>query len=145
MKFLCISNLKKKNHSFYKNKKQQLFPTFIIIRNVSWSANQHIAMISERSCDTEDWSNDAENSKKTFFFWDQINSVLVNQKYFFKKIKFSPTPNFEQLCIIYQIYCASLDYLTWESTSHLRWRSVHVIMLSVLQWRVDSWLLSLGM
>ncbi len=25
-------------------------------------ANQHIRMISERSCDTEDWSNDAENS-----------------------------------------------------------------------------------
>ncbi len=25
-------------------------------------ANQHILMISEGSCDTEDWSNDAENS-----------------------------------------------------------------------------------
>ncbi len=25
-------------------------------------ANQHIRMISEGSCDTEDWSNDAENS-----------------------------------------------------------------------------------
>ncbi len=24
--------------------------------------NQHIRMISEGSCDTEDWSNDAENS-----------------------------------------------------------------------------------
>ncbi len=24
--------------------------------------NQHIRMISEESCDTEDWSNDAENS-----------------------------------------------------------------------------------
>ncbi len=38
----------------------QLFSTLIIIRNVS--ANQHIRMISEGSCDTEDWSNDAENS-----------------------------------------------------------------------------------
>ncbi len=28
---------------------------------VSWAANQHIRMISEGSCDTEDWSNDAEN------------------------------------------------------------------------------------
>ncbi len=27
-----------------------------------WAANQHISMISEGSCDTEDWSNDAENS-----------------------------------------------------------------------------------
>ncbi len=31
--------------------------------NVSWVVNQHIRMISEGSCDTEDWSNnDAENS-----------------------------------------------------------------------------------
>ncbi len=34
----------------------------IIIRNAFWAANQHIRMISEGSCDTEDWSNDAENS-----------------------------------------------------------------------------------
>ncbi len=34
----------------------------MIIRNVSSAANQHIRMISEGSCDTEDWSNDAENS-----------------------------------------------------------------------------------
>ncbi len=27
-----------------------------------WAANQYIRMISEGSCDTEDWSNDAENS-----------------------------------------------------------------------------------
>ncbi len=32
----------------------QRFPTLII--------NQHIRMISEGSCDTEDWSNDDENS-----------------------------------------------------------------------------------
>ncbi len=30
--------------------------------SVSWASNQHIRMISEGSCDTEDWSNDAENS-----------------------------------------------------------------------------------
>jgi len=30
--------------------------------NVSWAWNHHIWMISEGSCDTEDWSNDAENS-----------------------------------------------------------------------------------
>ncbi len=39
-----------------------LFSTLIIIRNVSWVALEHIRMISEGSCDTEDWSNDAENS-----------------------------------------------------------------------------------
>ncbi len=30
-----------------------------MIRNVSWAANQQIRIISEGSCDTEDWSNDA--------------------------------------------------------------------------------------
>ncbi len=34
----------------------------IIMRSVSWAPYQHIQIISEVSCDTEDWSNDAENS-----------------------------------------------------------------------------------
>ncbi len=40
----------------------QLFSTLILMSNIPWAANQHIRMISEGSCDTEDWSNDAENS-----------------------------------------------------------------------------------
>ncbi len=28
------------------------------IKNVNWAANQHIRMVSERSCDTENWSKD---------------------------------------------------------------------------------------
>ncbi len=47
---------------FTKYEVAQLFSTLIIIINVSWAANPHIRMISEGSCDTEDWSNDAENS-----------------------------------------------------------------------------------
>ncbi len=43
------------------SKTVQLFST-LIRRNVSWAANQHIRLISEESCDTDDWSNDAENS-----------------------------------------------------------------------------------
>ncbi len=39
--------------------KQQLFSTLI---NVSWAEYQHIRMICEGSCDTEDCSNVAENS-----------------------------------------------------------------------------------
>ncbi len=39
-----------------------MFLTLIIIINISWAAaNQHIK-INEGSCDTKDWSNDAENS-----------------------------------------------------------------------------------
>ncbi len=30
--------------------------------NISQAANEHIRKISEGSCDTEDWSNDAENT-----------------------------------------------------------------------------------
>jgi len=33
----------------------------LIIRNVSGATNYHVRMISEGSCDTENWSNDAEN------------------------------------------------------------------------------------
>uniref|UniRef100_A0A8C2CC91 Prolyl endopeptidase n=1 Tax=Cyprinus carpio TaxID=7962 RepID=A0A8C2CC91_CYPCA len=36
--------------------------TVFNIDNVSGAVNQHIRMISEGSCDTEDWSNDAGNS-----------------------------------------------------------------------------------
>ncbi len=38
----------------------------------SWLVNQHIRMISEASCDTEDCSNDAENSDLI----TGINSIL---------------------------------------------------------------------
>jgi len=34
----------------------------IIRRKVSLAVNQHFRMISEGLCDTEGWSNDAENS-----------------------------------------------------------------------------------
>ncbi len=42
---------------------------FAFILFIFWAANQHIRMISEGSCDTEDWSNDAEN------FWSQDNKL----------------------------------------------------------------------
>ncbi len=41
-----------------KNLAAQLFSTLIII--IKNAANQHIRMIPEGSCDTEDWSNDTE-------------------------------------------------------------------------------------
>ncbi len=50
------------SHFPQKYEAAQQFSTIIIIRNVSSAANQNIRMISEGSCDTEDWSNDAENS-----------------------------------------------------------------------------------
>ncbi len=49
---------------FYSPKKPEIvFNTIIIIINVFLlAANQNMIMISEGSCDTEVWSNDAENS-----------------------------------------------------------------------------------
>ncbi len=58
---------KKMSHSFYKNiNKQKLFSKLtiqIIINNWApiitdnnWAPNQHIRMIYEGSCDTEDWT-----------------------------------------------------------------------------------------
>ncbi len=46
--------LEKLYHGFHQKVKQQ--------QNISWAANLHIKMISEGSCDPEDWSNDAENT-----------------------------------------------------------------------------------
>jgi len=45
----------KKNQGFHKNSFQHVSCFFK-------AANHHIRLISEGSCDTEDWSNDAENS-----------------------------------------------------------------------------------
>ncbi len=40
-----------------------LYNDALLIEGVSlYSTNQHVRIISEGSCDTEDWSIDAENS-----------------------------------------------------------------------------------
>ncbi len=39
-----------------------VFNIIINMRNVPWAVKQHISMISGGSCDTKDWSNDAENT-----------------------------------------------------------------------------------
>ncbi len=54
--FYLSKNPEKSSH---KNIKQQKFST--LIKKIR-APNQHIRMISEGSCDTEDWINDAENS-----------------------------------------------------------------------------------
>ncbi len=60
---LFLLNLETKVSWFQqKYEAAQLFSTLMMIRNASWAANQDIRMISEGSCDTEDWRNDAENS-----------------------------------------------------------------------------------
>jgi len=55
----------------------------IIKLNVSSAANQHIIIISEGSCDTEDWRNYAENSAFTWqeyiTFYIILNDNIISQ------------------------------------------------------------------
>jgi len=48
-------------------------------RNVSWAENQHVRKISEGSCDTEDWSNDAEKWK-----YEKCSFDMTGKKWPFK-------------------------------------------------------------
>ncbi len=52
------------------------------VENVSLAANRYIRIISEVSCDTEDWSNDAENSALI----TEINYILkyIQKSCYFK-------------------------------------------------------------
>ncbi len=57
-------------------KKAQLFSTLIIIRNVN------ILEWFWRSCDTEDWSNDAENSALITEMNDILQYIHIENTYF---------------------------------------------------------------
>ncbi len=57
----------------------QLFSILIIIINAS---NQHIRMISEGSCDTEDWSNDAGNSALITGINYILTYIIIVNSYF---------------------------------------------------------------
>ncbi len=58
----------------------QLFST--LIKSVSWAVNQHISMISEGSCDTEDWSNDAENTALITGINYTLKYIQIENTYF---------------------------------------------------------------
>jgi len=60
--FLFVQDSRNKRNPWKYEAEHTLFSTLITIRNVSCVANHHIRVISEGSCDTEYWRNDAENS-----------------------------------------------------------------------------------
>ncbi len=60
----------------------QLFSRLTVIINVSWAANQYIIMISEGSCNTEDWSNDAENTALTTGINYILQYIQIEKSYF---------------------------------------------------------------
>ncbi len=128
--FLFIKESWKKYHRFQKKQKTkkkqaaQLFPTLIIIRNVSWAANQHIIMISEDHVTLKTGVMmlkiqlritginyiltyihvkpaiiNCTNISKCYCFYcifDQINATLMSIWHFFKKktLKILLIPNF---------------------------------------------------
>jgi len=67
---VCIAkkNLFQIDFSFELCIHQRILKIFIyccFLKKMCWAPNQHIRMISEESCDTEDWSKDAEKSNLT--------------------------------------------------------------------------------
>ncbi len=59
-----------------------LFNIDKIIINVSWAANQYIRVISEGSCDTEDWRNDAENTALITEIYYNLQYIQIENTYF---------------------------------------------------------------
>jgi len=60
--FLFINRVLKKYHGFQKKISSTTVFNTDINKKCLLSSKSSIRMISEGSCDTEDWSNDAENS-----------------------------------------------------------------------------------
>jgi len=54
----------------------------VFIAQVSCALKLYIKMISEGSCDTEDWSNDAENFYLKKKKPEKINVALLDIRYF---------------------------------------------------------------
>ncbi len=54
--------------------------------NTLWAVNQHVWMISEGSCDTEDWSNDAEIS--VLHHRNKLNVITYSSKKYFTILVF---------------------------------------------------------
>ncbi len=73
------------------------------LRNVSWAVNQHIRMISERSCDTEDWSNDAENSDLITGINCILKCIPIEFFFFFKLYKYFTLLPFS--CFFFCLFC----------------------------------------
>ncbi len=76
---------------YHKKAAAQMFSILIKVRNVSWAASHHVRLdlyhISKGSCDTEDWSNDAENSalhyRNKCNFNIQLLQIVMSQFYIF--------------------------------------------------------------
>ncbi len=73
--------------SFYSSKNpEKMYSTVLNIDNnnkkVSWAANQHYYYDFWRSCDTEDWSNDAENTALITEINYSLTHIHIENSYF---------------------------------------------------------------
>ncbi len=55
---------------------------YFVCKKNYWAANQHIRMISEGLCDTEDWSNDAENVALITGINSFLKYIQIESSYF---------------------------------------------------------------
>ncbi len=154
--YMCVCVLLLKKYIYYNNyyllhflfgKYFQLIKMFNwILYTVSWAANMHIIMISERSCDTGGWSNGFENSAlhhrnklhftvyyNTIFhnteiifhniavftlFFDQINAALVSSRYFFKTLE---TSNLCTVLYFVELYLYFSEFIIDSQLNHVLW------------------------
>ncbi len=104
------SSKKMKMSPFHKKYGQkQLFSTF---DNVSWAANQYIRMISEGSCDTEDWSNDAENTALITEINYSLTNIRTENSYF--KLQYFFHINASLLSIRHSVVVYDLQCCTYS-------------------------------
>ncbi len=112
-------------HSFSKKySAPQLFSTLIIIRYVSWAANQYIWMISGGSCDTEDWSNDPENSALNH------SNKLYFKTYFTQKTAILNCNNITQTLQFCSVFLIKAVLESWflSTTTNIFWTECRVWM-----------------
>ncbi len=96
-----------KNSKYYQNKCVPVSTKILrsitvlnIVRNVSCASNKYIRMVSEWSCDTKYWRNDAENLEFSFAF----RGINYNLKYSTIENCYLNCNNISQyLCIFYRI------------------------------------------
>ncbi len=90
-----------------------LFLLTLIIRNVSRLAKLQFSIISEGSCDSEDWSNgyNYDNISQYYSFFDQIKAQsLLGHAYLFKNL---PTTSFSTVIYIYIYLPLDIVALKW--------------------------------
>ncbi len=128
-------------------------------RNVLWAANQHFRMVSEGSCDTEEWSNEfrfdikkyilkciifffkyCNNISQYYYFYsilNQINTALVSIRYFLQK-----QTNYTNIIIHIEVQFISMGFVTCIHSTNFRDTQTHSrdtpILINYMKWQASD-------